>query len=170
MVTHLGRLHSARAELGPGPGLPGGRGMDRMTPGSSVLPASSGCRSQSAASASSGSAQRSPSWWCGGRPHAGRRTAAAPRTGEEEKQKARRFRPEKRQGVPGPNRLPVCGLEAPPVAPPLSIKSIPADPGLCLLRSVHRLCTRVGLFFLDLVFCSSPLIPGIHSQPVTLWF
>lgn len=97
MVTHLTRLHSAWVELRPGPGLPGCRDLDRMTSGRSVLPASSGYQSQSAACASAGSAQRSPSWWCGGHPRVDQQTAAAPRTGEKERQKAGRFRPETRK-------------------------------------------------------------------------
>ena len=60
--------------------------MDEMANGCSALPASSRFQSQSAASVSLGSTQRSPSWWSGGLPRAGRQTAAAPRTGGQEKE------------------------------------------------------------------------------------
>lgn len=132
MVTHLARLHSAWAELGPGPGLPGCRHLIRMTSGRSVLPASSSYQSQNAACASAGSAQRSPSWWCGGRPHAGQQTAAAPHTGEKERQKAARFRPETRRWwFPRPKRLSIHHWRPLPLPTPFSINSIPIFPGLC---------------------------------------
>lgn len=64
-----------------------------------AVPAFSGYQSQSAASASFGSAQRSPSWWCGGRPRADQQTAAAPRTGvgRGEKQDTKMVSPEERR-------------------------------------------------------------------------
>lgn len=123
-------LHSAWAELGPGPGLPGCR--DRMASGRLVLPASSGYQSQSAACASAGSAQRSPSWWCGGHPRAGQQTAAAPHTGEKERQKAGRFRPEtRRRWFPRAQKALHIPLGGPSLPTLFSIKAIPIFLGLC---------------------------------------
>lgn len=160
MVIHLTRLHSAWAELRPGPGLPGCRDLDRMTSEKSVLPASSGYQSQSAACASAGSAQRSPSWSCGGHPRAGQQTAAAPRTGEKERQKAADSGQRQGSGgFPGPRRLSIRHLEAPPSPTLFSIKSIPIFPGSALTLCL-QLHITVGPFFLDPIFCPSPLTPG----------
>lgn len=142
--------------------------MDGMTSGSSALPASSGYQSQSAACASPGSAQRSPSWSCGGRPHADRQTAATLHTAGKEKQEARIVRPEKRgreetsQGPTGFHRTAWRCLPFPPTTFHQIHPRCPWAPSLIL--RVHRLCPTVGPFFLDLVFCPSLLTPGFSSS------
>ena len=126
-VTYLGRLLCAWAELGPGPGLPAGRYMDRLSSGSSALPVSSGYQSQSAASASHGSTRRSPSWWCGGRPRGGQQTAAAPRTGGRGvKRQGPSGQRKDGRGFSGPNRLPARCLAVPPLAPTATFHLIPS--------------------------------------------
>lgn len=132
-----------------------------MTSGRSVLPASSGYQSQSAACASAGSAQRSPSWWCGGRPRAGQQTAAAPHTGEKERQKAGRFRSETRRWwFPRAQKAFHTPLEALPT-PHSILHQIHAHLPWTLLSLCLQLRTTVAPFLLDPIFCPSPLTPGI---------
>lgn len=154
-VSHLGRLRGLNEDR---PGLPRGRGMDGMAPGGSALPASSGCQSQSAASVSPGSAQRSPSWWSGGRPRAGRPTAAAPRTGSR-RSRRQGWSGQRREGgeFPGPNRLPRCCPGALPLPPALSITpSLYHLLALPFILHVCRLHPTAGPFLYPALQASSP--------------
>lgn len=133
--------------------------------GSSAPPASSGYRSQNAASVSSGSARRSPSWWCGGRPRADQRTAAAPRTGVKEKQEAAMVRPEKRRRrLPRAHRLPRRCMETPPCAP---LHQIPPRFLLALPLAVSSGSTHSQTLIV-LVLLPSPSTPVSHPHKLSI--
>lgn len=116
---------SAWAELEDSRSVRGG-GMGGMPTWSSALPASSGCQSQSAASASPGSALRSPSWWCGGHPRACLPTAAAPHTGVgKEEQEAGTARSERRRWwLPRAQQASSALLGSASLCTTISVKSI----------------------------------------------